>query len=92
MANVYDALTSRRAYREALTSAAALAIIAADTGLDARCVAALPATLARVRPLTDDRRFDTAPLGRAEPAHSLATDSREPATIPRARTSRKTVM
>ncbi len=92
VADVYDALTSRRAYREALTSAAALAIIAADTGLDARCVAALPAALARVRSLTDDRRFDTAPLDRAEPAPSPTADSREPATIPRARTSRKTVM
>lgn len=60
MADVYDALTSGRAYRAALAPAKALGIVGAEAGiaLDARCIAALPAALARVasasRPMAAD--------------------------------------
>lgn len=49
VADVYDALTSQRAYRAALPTAQALAIIATEAGdkLDPRCVAALPGALLR---------------------------------------------
>jgi HD-GYP domain-containing protein (c-di-GMP phosphodiesterase class II) len=52
VADVYDALTSQRAYRAALPQAQALAIIATEAGdkLDPRCVAALPRALARATP------------------------------------------
>ncbi len=74
VADVYDALTSRRAYRDALSSAAALAIIAADTGLDARCVATLPAALARVKTLADGQRFDITAIERPTSPYPMAAD------------------
>ena len=43
VADVYDGLTSSRAYREDPPPTAALAIIATDAELDARCVRILPA-------------------------------------------------
>ena len=67
VADVYDALTSQRAYRAALPTAQALAIIATEAGnkLDSRCVAALPGALARATSeksgdSTDHRRFRSA--------------------------------
>lgn len=66
VADVYDALTSRRAYREALPSTAALSIINADAGtkLDARCIAALPVALTRVKAHTGEQ---PCPLGAIRP-------------------------
>ncbi len=74
VADVYDALTSRRAYRDALPAAIALALIEADAGLDARCVAALPAVLVRVEALADARRFDIAPIARPVAPRAVGAD------------------
>jgi HD-GYP domain-containing protein (c-di-GMP phosphodiesterase class II) len=74
VADVYDALTSRRAYREALSVSAALAIIAADAGLDARCVAALPAALTRVAAPMSDRPFDISTIAHSATPQPMAAD------------------
>ncbi|HET8625780.1 MAG TPA: HD-GYP domain-containing protein [Thermomicrobiales bacterium] len=74
VADVYDALTSARAYREAWPSARALALIDAESGtkLDPRCVAALHHVL-RDRPVAE--RADEAPRPTSYlPAPSRAAD------------------
>jgi putative two-component system response regulator len=74
VADVYDALTSARAYREAWPPARALALIDAESGtkLDPRCVAALHRVL-RDRPVAE--RADEAPRPSTYlPAHSRAAD------------------
>jgi HD-GYP domain-containing protein (c-di-GMP phosphodiesterase class II) len=70
VADVYDALTSARAYRAALPSAQALAIIATEAGskLDPRCVAALPGALTRAATeKPDDRTGYQRPIPIAAP-------------------------
>jgi HD-GYP domain-containing protein (c-di-GMP phosphodiesterase class II) len=66
VADVYDALTSRRPYRDAWSPAQALATVEAEAGtkLDARCVAALRRVLARASSEATDPtdRRDPSPL------------------------------
>ena len=74
VADVYDALTSRRAYRDALSLTAALAMIAADIRLDARCVAVLPAALAHITARTGQQWADIATVTIPAPPQSIAAD------------------
>jgi hypothetical protein len=64
VADVYDALTSERSYRAAMTSQQALAVVDAEAGrtLDADCVAALRRALAAL---------DTSPAAGEATAHAV---------------------